>query len=191
MKKAIRKIKRLFKRVHNFFFCLKYPFWKIYNVWSGKFGGYDWTMYDAIPIGWRKAFGKQFSIELKAALIKDNQLRSFRFTDIKEKYGTLRLHHSGAGKNTDYVLSRFEFLSRCYCIDCGKPARYITSGWVEFLCEECGKNTIKAEYLSECRLTKNDIPILNIYEKGQSRVVNVEEYYNIDFIKLWGLDEKD
>ena len=75
---------KIFRIIKNYFFCLRYPFYKVYN-YEGKNLGYELTWYDAIPIGWRKAFGKQFSKDLKKQLKKDNQLKEFRFSDIKEK----------------------------------------------------------------------------------------------------------
>lgn len=47
--------------------------------------GYGHTLYDEIPEGWRKAFGKQLSRDLKKALIKDGYLKEFRFSYIKVK----------------------------------------------------------------------------------------------------------
>ena len=75
------------KYIKNFFLCLKYPFLKVRNVWTGKFCGYNGTYLDWIPHGWKKAFGKQLCKDLRKALIKDKNLYKFRFSDIKEKYG--------------------------------------------------------------------------------------------------------
>lgn len=178
----------MLKRIKNFFLCLKYPFLRMRNVWTGKFAGYRSTWLDALPDGWRKAFGKQFCRDLRKALIEDKQLHEFRFSDVKEKYGTLRLYHFGAGKNTNYVLNKYMYLSTCYCVYCGKHARYITDGWIEHLCEDCGKRLIKPKYLDECRLTKNDIPIgVTYYPDGHEERVEVAKQYNIDFETLWGL----
>ena len=58
---------KLIRKIKNFFFCLKYPFWKLRNVWTGKFRGYESTFYDWIPDGWRIAFGKQLSKDIKKA----------------------------------------------------------------------------------------------------------------------------
>lgn len=52
-------------RIRNFLFCRKYPFWKSTNVFTGEFLGYDSTWYDDILPGWRKAFGKDLSREIK------------------------------------------------------------------------------------------------------------------------------
>ena len=51
----------------NFFLLLKYPFYRVYNRWTGKFMGYAYTELDSVPHGWRKAFGKQMSKDIKAA----------------------------------------------------------------------------------------------------------------------------
>ena len=134
---------KLFIKIKNYFFCLRYPFWKSRNVFTDKFLGYDFTLYDIIPKGWRIAFGKQLCRDLKKALKKDKQLKEFRFSDIKEKYGRLCLYHFGAGENTFEVLRKYEDLSCKYCVNCGKPAKYKITGWIEYLCEECVKNDLK------------------------------------------------
>ena len=33
-------MRNLFRYIKNFFFCLKYPFWRSRNVWTGELGGY-------------------------------------------------------------------------------------------------------------------------------------------------------
>ena len=142
-------MKYLFKKIHNFIFCLKYPFMKSRNVWTDKFMGYGHTLYDEIPVGWRKAFGKDFLEDLRKALIKDHDLYRFRFTQIKEKYGTLRLYNNGASENTQLVLNRYEQYSILYCVDCGQPTEYETIGWVEYLCEDCFEKRLKDNYDEE------------------------------------------
>ena len=99
--------------------------------------GYDHTLYDHIPEGWRKAFGKQLSKELKKQLKKDNQLKTFRFSQIKEKYGTLRLYTFGCSKAVQNILDKYEELSEEYCIYCGKKSKYKTEGYILYVCEDC------------------------------------------------------
>ena len=60
--------------------------------------GYGYTWYDDIPEGWRKAFGKQLSKELKKKKKKDNQLKTFRFSQIKEKHGSLCIYTQGCSE---------------------------------------------------------------------------------------------
>lgn len=166
-----------FRCMKNFFFCLKYPFWKSYNVWTGKFCGYNFTEYNTIPYGWRKAFGKQLSKELKH-VIKEEKERIWQKThtrakardllcweQIKEKYGTLRLYAATTEK-IHKVLYKYEEMSKHYCINCGRPAEYETSGWIEYLCENCFLDTIDHmvfkddqelfDYMYDCSLERID-----------------------------------
>ena len=81
--------------------------------------------------------------ELKAILEKANYVNDFRFTQIKEKYGTLRLYHNGAPEGIYDELeaweNKYEDLSEQVCINCGKSAKYMTTGWISFFCEDCIK----------------------------------------------------
>lgn len=137
------KFKNLVCIIYNFFFCLKYPFMKGYNVWTGKFCGYGFTEYDYISYGWKKAFGKQLLKDIKKAYKLDKKdfpnltwKQALRWEQIKSKYGTLRLYASATSRIME-VLHKYEKLSRYYCERCGKPAKYETTGWIENLCEEC------------------------------------------------------
>lgn len=202
LKKKIRKrkIKSFFTTpfvvIKNFFFCLKYPFYISRNVFTDKFLGFTHTWYDEIPRGWRIAFGKQLSKDLKAALKKDGIIKTFRFQQIKEKYGTLRLYNNGEGENTHKVIRYYENLSMCYCFMCGKPARYCTQGWIEYLCEDCFKEIERydddadpefSEYKKLCRLKEEDIPRVYSYSKEDGEK---EIDLGIDFRKMWGLKDE-
>ncbi len=176
----------IFRYIKNYFFCLRYPFMKARNVWTDKSCGYSFTKYDEIPEGWRKAFGKQLCKELKVALKKDGILKTFRFTQIKEKWGELCLYNNGVGKHSGKVISKYEILSLCYCINCGEPVRYSTNGWVEYICENC-----KSKFYTEnqChRLTKEDIPYSIQYKDDKQIKIDYFDTYGIDFIKLWDLE---
>ena len=177
-------MKKLFRKIYNFFFCIKYPFYKSRNVWTDKFLGYGSIWYDDIPDGWRQAFGKELSKELRQALKKDGLLKTFRFHQIKEKWGELCLYNNGTGANSSKVITKYEKLSLCYCINCGKPARFVTLGWISYVCEDCAKNSTNCE-----RLSDKDIPVTHVYNKEGKRLVDYKEEYGIDFEKLWGLNE--
>lgn len=158
------------KLIDNFLFCLKYPFWRATNVWTGKFLGYSFTWYDAIPEGWQKAFGKELSEEIKRigkAHLKTHKDQKWKdilyWEDIKEKYGTLHLYAMTIKPIQD-ILDRYEMLSRGYCIECGKPARYKTCGWIEYVCEDCAKS-FKPDRLK--KLSADDIPEITKYEYKQ------------------------
>lgn len=180
------------KHPKNFILCLRYPFWKSRNVWTGKFLGYAFTWYDDIPQGWRIAFGEQLSKDIKKAGKKArlrlgkkvpwNELLSWQ--EIKSKYGALCLYASAADEIFD-VIRRYELLSIGYCENCGKPARYVTGGWVMYLCENC-KDSINPTD----RLTEEDIPDIYTYEENNRVKIDIKEKYNIDFKQLWGLDDE-
>lgn len=176
----------------NIFYFIRYPFLQPRNLWTGK-KTYSFTWYSFIPTGWKKAFGKQFTKDLRKALIKDGILKTFYFTDIKEKYGTLRLYNNGEGLETEKVIRYYEFLSMCYCFRCGKLARYETKGWIEYLCEDCFdeiENTDRpnyAKYKLSCRLTRDNIPHYYKYKNKEKIEVDI----GIDFKKFWRLDEDE
>lgn len=179
----------------NMFIFIKYPFLQPTNVWTGK-KYWSFRKDEYIPTGWRNVFGKQLCKDLRAALIKDGDLRTFKFTEIKEKYGTLRLYNNGEGPETEKVIRHYEALSKCYCIDCGKPARYETKGWVEYLCEDCFDKYEDVnfscrddfeEYKLSCRLKHSDIPKIIRYSADDA--IGTEVPIDIDFVSMWGLED--
>lgn len=185
----------------NFFFLLRYPFMKVRNVWTGKFLGYKYTMYDEIPVGWRKAFGKDLLRDIKKAgktsrkrLHKHLSWREMLYWEqIKEKYGELCLYAS-ATEEIRYVLDKYEILSSFYCINCGKKAKYCTKGWIEYLCEDCfndyldtlKENIDRLKEKNGCRLLKSDIPHITKYENNQEYEVDLKKEYGIDIEELVG-----
>lgn len=177
-------------RIKNYFLCKKYPFLKMYNAWNGKFMGYKYTWYDDIPEGWQKAFGKQLLEELKSVLIEESASKDFRFTQIKEKWGNLRLYTNGTTDKIQTILEKYELLSECYCIKCGKPARYVSIGWVEYYCEDC-KNELKYanNNLTFKRLSKEDIPHISYRnpKTGKMKRLDTKKEYGIDFEEKWNL----
>lgn len=176
----------------NFIFLTKYPFWKSYNVWTHRFCGYQYTMYEWIPEGWRKAFGKFLTLDIVEALERDNLPRrkwteELQWTDIKEKYGTLRLDAATTEK-VQNVLSKYEAASMAYCQNCGAPARYVMKGYVAYLCEDCVKKTLEKYPDAAERLTAEDIPTMTAYHDGVETTYTYKERYGIDFNELWGLE---
>ena len=196
----------------NFFFLLKYPFWKSRNVWTGEFSGYAYTWYDCIEIGWRKAFGKQLSDEIRAAgkaYLKTHPKARWKdilqFQQIKEKWGSLCIAgpYSSSIEEIEKILEKYEHKSYGYCIHCGKPARYMTRlGWVSFMCKDCFIQGMKYYYnqsdeqieklLVEDRLTKEDIPTSSKYEYETilTETFNTEEEMKKRFDELWDDENK-
>ncbi len=96
-----------------------------------------YTELDAMDKGWRNAFGIAICKEIKKALRKAGYIRKYRIMQIKEKWGELCWYDSGAPKEVFEIIRKYEDISRRTCIECGRPAKYVSTGWVEPYCEEC------------------------------------------------------
>ena len=144
-----RKVKENKKLIKEF------PFLLPRNVWTGEvISDYDYsfTELDSMPDGWRKSFGLDMCKEIKEELLKYNALDDYRITQIKEKYGSLRWYDTGYPKDSKIgdIIEKYEKLSEEVCINCGKPAKYYTKGWISFICEDCKNKIIKEHnYYSE------------------------------------------
>lgn len=99
----------------------------------------EWDAMDDMP-GWKKAFGDQMLKEIKTQLKKDKCLYSWRITDLKEKYGSLRLYSNFASVELQNIINKYDDLSYETCIRCGEPAKIITDGYVLPYCEHCWAN---------------------------------------------------
>ena len=123
--------------------CETYPFLLPHNRWTDEVSedfDYSYTELDAMPDGWRKAFGLQMCNELKEALEKINKINEFRIEQIKEKFGELRFYTNWINDDINKIINKYEVISRRTCICCGKPATQITTGWISPFCDECVEN---------------------------------------------------
>lgn len=76
----------------------KYPFLLPRNRFSDevpKDYDYSFTELDDLAEGWRLAFGEDICREIKEELVKYDALDSYRVTQIKEKFGSLRWYDTG------------------------------------------------------------------------------------------------
>lgn len=125
----------------------RYPFLLPHNRWTDKVPedyDYSYTELDAMPDGWRIAFGEQMCEEIRQELVKIGYLDKYRITQIKEKFGALRWYdHGCTEKMLREIIPKYENLSAYTCIRCGKPATRITLDWICPFCDDCvprGKN---------------------------------------------------
>lgn len=156
---------------------------KFYNILNNiinikNIGSYWYN----IPYGWRKAFGLQMCKEIKHSLIytyireenisKTNifkyikaylkgikLLYTISFSQVKEKYGTLRIYLNSSTDDVYEIVDKYEDLSYNTCINCGKPAEYISQGWISPYCEDCipDKNrAVKKEKISTYKKAINE-----------------------------------
>lgn len=99
----------------------------------------SYTELDALDKGWRIRFGEEMCKEIRKALWKEGGLKAifgFRIEQIKEKYGSLRFYCHPCYMSVMRIIDQYESLSERTCIVCGKPAEWISRGWVSPYCDE-------------------------------------------------------
>lgn len=119
---------------------------------------YSFTLLDDIPIGWKKFFGRQMCQDIKDALVEENLLDEFEITQIKEKFGELRLYSNISTKKLNNILFAYEYISSRTCIACGKfGVPIINDGWISPLCESCYNKENKDHHISSEKTYKDFI----------------------------------
>ncbi len=98
---------------------------------------YSWTELDAMPDGWRSAFGEQMCEEIRRELLREGGLDEYRVFQIKEKFGSLRWYDNSHSETLRRIVSKYEDRSTHTCIRCGNPASRSTSGRIAPLCDSC------------------------------------------------------
>ena len=89
------------------------------------------------PEGWDTlldAMAEEVNKALAADGINPND---YVILQIKEKFGELCYYDNGHGEATKKVLEQYYELSRCTCCKCGKPAEFVSLGWIEPWCATC------------------------------------------------------
>ena len=105
---------------------------------------YDSTWFDAMYNGWRKAFEDNLCADLDDALRRCNCRDNFMLLQVKEKYGALRIYHSGAPEDVERVIDIYSHISEHTCIFCGKFGIPLTNaGWIVPICEQCFQKQFK------------------------------------------------
>lgn len=117
-----------------------YPYLAPKNAWTGELDkDYDYSYmhgeYD-IPEGWQVLF-LLYCKNIRPLLLATNYLDKFYFTQVKEKYGTLRLYNGGYPNNFEHITSVYEGFSEYICQVCGKPSKFETGGWIGYFCPQC------------------------------------------------------
>lgn len=167
------------EKLKNFWLVIRFPFLLPDGDWDMSY-----TKLDFMPKGWRETFGIQMCRDIKKELLRNGgakELLRYRILEIKEKYGGLRWYDNGymEGSKIPDIIDYYEDLSMCYCLNCGNPVRYITKGYIGYLCLVCFEHSIehlpedkKKLYRKSCRLDKSFIP------KRSNQT-------GVDFEKLW------
>ena len=61
----------------------------------------------------------------------------YRFTQVKEKFGQLRIYMSRSDEDIEQVIYRAMEASMRTCEDCGKPGQRYNEGWMRTSCQKC------------------------------------------------------
>ena len=120
----------------------RYPWLQARDEHGNKLDTFEYTELDCLDDGWRVAFGDELIEEVDGVYqtITDEQKENFYPLQIKEKFGTLRWYNSIHTEELDEILIKYECRSEKTCIHCGKPAKFISTGWICPWCEECVKD---------------------------------------------------
>lgn len=122
----------------------KYPWLYPHYDWSGekvKDYDYTWTELDAMPNGWRKAFGELLCEEIQEELEKYNFVDEYSIAQIKEKFGGLRWYDNGVPSECKIheIIENYSACSEYICISCGELDVPCTDGWITPVCKKCIK----------------------------------------------------
>jgi len=73
------------------------------------------------------------------------------FTQIKEKYGTLRVYSAGGDQYCEGIISMAVSMSAITCEECGMPGKQRGGSWILTLCDNCqeGRKTRTFRTLNE------------------------------------------
>lgn len=97
-----------------------------------------------LPDGWLRLF-LQMCEDIREPLIKADYLNSFRFSQIKEKWGRMECYNFGAPQIVHDIIDDYRYVSKFICCVCGKPATKQTCCWVESYCDNCFKGSTQQD----------------------------------------------
>lgn len=126
---------------------IKYPYLNPQNSVDWAYGNCDeCSWYNEVDSGWRKIFIDMCDEINKVLTDNGVPLTNLIVHQVKEKYGTLRFYYGieECPKEVDdeiyEITEKYEGMSYNTCVVCGKPAKYISRGWICPYCEDCVKS---------------------------------------------------
>ena len=131
-------------REYNRALIEKHPYLMPRNRLTGEVDpdyDFSWTEMDMMPDGWRIAFGDELLEKLTSILKANGFLEQYRIADIKEKFGSLRWYDFGAPEGVSDLLTGYSRVSERICMKCGRPAQWISKGWIVPYCDECARKS--------------------------------------------------
>lgn len=169
----------------------KYPFLLPRSPWTGKPRddyNYEFTERDRVEDGWVGLFDEfceVFNVVYKR--LPENDREKCYFTQIKEKYGSLRLYMSRASEEMWDILHYYEGLSGYTCIRCGKQpkdskGRHIiwnSFGYILPFCKECAKYV---EYEFEKKYFDKPISRKQYLEENFTKYVQKKPFRRMTYV---------
>lgn len=129
-----------------------------------------------LPDGWLRLF-LQMCEDIREPLIKADHLSSFRFSQIKEKWGRMECYNFGAPQTVHDIIDDYRYVSKFICCVCGKPATKQTCCWVESYCDNCFKGSTQQDDFVEIEF--NPIRTFKTYPRENDyKPVTVERDYS-------------
>ena len=130
------------KKIYNI--CMEYPFLIPRDIEGNRDEEFEYGYLDiGIPAGWHRLFFQMCS-DIKPILEREGVLDDFYFLQCKEKYNELVCYSNGAASSeVEEILQKYEVMASYICTQCGKPATYVTRGYVASYCDECWKDFVR------------------------------------------------
>ena len=76
---------------------------------------------------------------------REKRASNLELTQIKEKFGELRVYSDGGDDMVDNIIRKYEVLSRITCMGCGNPGMMRKTGWMRCHCDICEDKYLKRE----------------------------------------------
>ena len=87
--------------------------------------------------GWYEILLKASQETTKIIERKKLDPQLYCFTQVKEKFGEMRIYMSRSDEDIKQVIYRAMKASLTTCEDCGKPGRMYREGWMRTSCQKC------------------------------------------------------
>ena len=88
-----------------------------------------------LPEGWYNKFSKDLVNDLLQACNSNDEAKSLRILEAKEKYGEMRIYINLCDDKFDTIINKYTKLSRHTCIRCGNDVTSCELGMP--ICENC------------------------------------------------------
>lgn len=119
-----------------------YPYLKPRNVWNDEeIPNYDYSWMNGesdLPLGWIRLF-MMYVKDIRPHLEKNGLVNRYRFSQIKEKYNTMRMYDFGAPYHVHQLNTIYDCFARYVCQNCGELATIETQGYYASYCNNCAE----------------------------------------------------